>query len=79
MSHSHDHSHHHHDIPASTDENVALLAYMLHHNEHHAEELHELAHNLDGDVSNLIHEAVSFFEKGNEKLAQALERMQKEG
>lgn len=80
MSHSHDHTHTHShpEVGTSTEENVALLSYMLHHNEHHAEELHELAHNLNGEASNLIHEAVTLFNQGNDKLAQALACIHKE-
>lgn len=70
--HHHDHSHSHAEAPASKEEQLALLAYMLHHNEHHAEELHELAHGIDGEASALIHEAVALFNQGNEKLAAAL-------
>ena len=42
--HEHTHSHDHH----SPEEALALLTYMLGHNRHHAEELHELAHDVDG-------------------------------
>ena len=43
--HDHDHDHHHdHGDAAATDtaKTKALLAYMVHHNEHHADELAEL-------------------------------------
>ena len=55
--HEHTHSHDHH----SPEEALALLTYMLGHNRHHAEELHELAH-----------DAVVDFTLGNEKLEEAL-------
>lgn len=71
MSHEHTHSH--------PEENVALLDYMLHHNEHHAKELDELAHSLNEEASSLIHEAVELFEQGNKKLEQALACLKKEG
>ena len=77
MSHEHNHTHSHNEAFTTFEEQVALLSYMLHHNEHHAEELHDLAHNIQGDASNLIHEAVHIFEDGNKKLAQALELLQK--
>ena len=70
--HIHDHDHHHHDH-TSPEESLALLTYMLGHNRHHAEELHELAHSLDGEAAQLIHDAVVDFELGNEKLAEALQ------
>ena len=72
----HAHSHHHHgsDAPAagSVDRNTALLAYMVDHNKSHAGELHDLAHELDGEAADLIHAAVALFDQGNEKLDQAL-------
>ena len=49
--HEHTHSHDHH----SPEEALALLTYMLGHNRHHAEELHELAHDVDGEAQQLLH------------------------
>ena len=67
--HDHGHTHEHH----SPEETVALLSYMVTHNQHHAEELHELAHDLgDSEAAQLIHDAVVDFEVGNKKLAEAL-------
>ena len=43
------HHHHHHDLEASgasREEAVALLGYMVAHNEHHTEELAELAETI---------------------------------
>lgn len=74
--HTHDHDHHHHQGHASPKESLALLTYMLGHNRHHAEELHELAHGMDGEAAQLIHDAVVDFELGNEKLAEALHILQ---
>lgn len=66
--HDHGHTHEHH----SPEETVALLAYMVTHNQHHAEELHELAHSVEGEAAQLLHEAVVDLTVGNEKLAEAL-------
>lgn len=66
--HDHGHSHEHHSL----EETVALLSYMVTHNRHHAEELHELAHSVDGEAAQLLHEAVVDLTVGNEKLAEAL-------
>ncbi len=44
--HSHEHGHTHSHI--STEENTALLEYMVNHNAHHAEELNKIAHNASG-------------------------------
>ena len=62
--HDHGHTHEHH----SPEETVALLAYMVTHNQHHAEELHELAHSVEGEAAQLLHEAVVDLTVGNEKL-----------
>jgi len=59
-------------------ERKALLKYMAEHNEHHAEELHELAHELSDDASAKVHEAVDLFAQGNALLREALKLLEKE-
>ena len=49
-----------------------MLSYMVTHNRHHVEELHELAHSVEGEAAQLLHEAVVDLTVGNEKLAEAL-------
>lgn len=76
MAHTHEHEHTHehghtHEVH-SPEETVALLTYMVGHNQHHAEELHELAHSVEGEAQQLLHEAVVELTLGNEKLAEAL-------
>ena len=66
--HSHGHDHQHH----SPEEALALLSYMVQHNRHHAEELHELAHSLEDEPAQLLHDAILDFNLGNEKLDEAL-------
>ena len=66
--HSQDHDHQHH----SPEEALALLSYMVQHNRHHAEELHELAHSLEDEPAQLLHDAILDFNLGNEKLDEAL-------
>jgi hypothetical protein len=83
--HEHEHSHEHgHDhccgggehTAHSADENIALLNYMIDHNRHHGEDLHELYHALaaagKADAAAQVGEAMHFYEHGNEKLAAAL-------
>ena len=70
--HSHTHDHH------SPEEALALLAYMVQHNRHHAEELHELAHSMDDEAAQLIHDAILDFDLGNEKLDEALKLLKGE-
>ena len=72
--HCHEHSHDHH----SPEEALAMLAYMVQHNRHHAEELHELAHSMDDEAAQLIHDAILDFNLGNEKLDEALKLLKGE-
>ena len=74
--HPHEHGHTH-EIH-SPEETVALLTYMVGHNQHHAEELHELAHSVEGEAQQLLHEAVVELTLGNEKLAEALRILKEE-
>ena len=53
-----------------------LLKYMLDHNRHHAEELHDLAHNFDEVAGDLIHEAVDKLGESNDLIEQALSLIQ---
>ena len=69
----HDHEHEHcHACGGNAEETVALLRYMLNHNRHHADELHDLAHDLDGEARELVHAAVIDIESSNDKLDRAL-------
>ena len=86
--HEHDHVHsHEHSHGCSscsegecggncTEEVVALLNYMLSHNEHHAQELDQMADNLSKlgmeDAAKTIKEGVADFQKGNMHLGLAL-------
>lgn len=75
--HGHTHTHadgsaHSHSAASSPEEALALLKYMLDHNRHHAEELHDLAHEFDEVAGDLIHEAVDKLGESNDLLEQAL-------
>ncbi|MBS6196224.1 MAG: cobalt transporter [Clostridiales bacterium] len=84
--HVHEHSHgcgHSHDCGSGCasageckNETVALLSYMLDHNEHHAAELDQMADNLQklgmDSAAKQIRDAVSDFQKGNMRLSLAL-------
>ena len=83
-SHSHDHGHHHHHAPAANatplEEIVALMKFMVSHNEAHAQELADLAQTLE-DAGNRsayrrIMDAVANFDMGNATLAAVLEDLQ---
>ena len=63
---------------ATPEEALALLAYMVQHNRHHAEELHELAHSMEDEPAQLIHDAILDFNLGNEKLDEALKLLKGE-
>ena len=75
---NHTHKHTHEHLHVSAEENLALLEYMVGHNAHHAEELHKIAHNAEGEARTLIHEAVALMNEGNEKLSKALKLMKGE-
>lgn len=84
-SHAHEHAHeHHHDHPHAGDANVreeliALMKYMVGHNDAHNRELSELAERVHGigqhDAYDRILLAVKEFEKGNELLSEALKEI----
>ena len=72
----HDHSHDHSHKVSGPDETLALLSYMLDHNRHHAEDLHEIYHSLEAngkkEAAAILHEAMDDFNKANDKLEKAL-------
>lgn len=71
--HEHGHGHTHtHATASSPEEALALLKYMLDHNRHHAEELHDLAHSFDDVTADLIHDAVDKLGESNDLIEQAL-------
>ena len=64
------------------NETVALLTYMLQHNEHHAAELDQMAENLAkmgmDAAAKTIKEGVADFQKGNMRLSLALTLVKEE-
>ncbi|MDD3218613.1 MAG: cobalt transporter [Lachnospiraceae bacterium] len=76
--HEHTHSHDCSNCQGGDckNETVALLSYMLSHNEHHAAELDQMAQNLKklgmDEAAKQIEEGVSDFQKGNMRLSLAL-------
>lgn len=76
--HDHNHPHTHGDVAVSKEELLALLKYMLSHNAHHAEELHELAHGCEGPAEQLLHEAVDDIKMSNSKIEAALKLLSEE-
>ncbi len=68
----HEDTHDHGSGPASEEERLALLRYMLKHNAHHADELHALAHSAPKPAEALLHAAVADLEESNKKIAEAL-------
>lgn len=73
--HTHPHEHTHGGAPHTDEENLALLGYMIEHNEHHGEDLHELYHALEDsgrhEAAALVGDALHYYGHGNEKLAEA--------
>ena len=90
----HDHGHTHTDHACENshcgscnegdckNETLALLTYMLQHNEHHAQELDQMADNLAkmgmDAAAKTIKESVSDFQKGNMRLGLALTLVKEE-
>lgn len=76
MHEGHSHSHEH---VGDTNKTTALLTYMLEHNRHHAEELHELSHMLEHheqfEAAALINDGLNYFRDGNDKLEAALDQI----
>ncbi len=75
--HHHDHHHDHGAQPAmSPEETMALLTYMLDHNRHHAEELHDICHTLEhegkADAAAKLADALHYFDHCNEAMAEAV-------
>ncbi|MBR4141945.1 MAG: cobalt transporter, partial [Firmicutes bacterium] len=58
------------------EERLALLKYMVQHNAHHAEELHDLAHGCEGESADLLHQAVTDIEESNKKIEAALKLLE---
>ena len=72
------HHHHHHDLEVSgtsREEAVALLGYMVAHNEHHTEELAELAETMRAmdmvQAAEEIESSLADLREGNLKLRAA--------
>ena len=82
--HGHDHDHHHHAAPAVAtpmDEMMALMKFMVAHNEAHAEELAQLAQQLEDagrrSAYRRVMDAVSYFDMGNATLAAVLDELRR--
>jgi len=60
----------------SVPEIISLLDHMLAHHRHHIKDLREMHNAIEcaghNDASSHLHEAISIFESGNEKIAEAL-------
>jgi hypothetical protein len=80
----HGHIHQHNNEEHGNNDaarNLALLTYMLEHNRQHADEIHEMAHALyhenKENAARLLDESLELFKAGNEKIAAALEILNK--
>ncbi len=75
--HTHSHNHPHTDMNAQPDpaQVKALLAYMLQHNEHHAEELAGMLDALPEAAREKLLLAIGTFEAANVQLKEALEAL----
>lgn len=72
--HTHDGEHvHSHDSVHAAEETRALLNYMIHHNEHHNEELADLLDSLPVKARKQMQTAIGAFEAANAYLKGVLE------
>ena len=78
--HDHNHEHHHHDHShaevTSKEETLALLAYMVSHNKHHAEELANLSAGVEGEAAAELQKDITLLNEGNVAFEAALKLMQ---
>ena len=86
--HTHPHTHgeeththaHEHGGFESPEQARALMSYMLEHNRHHADELHEVCHKLEDmgktAAAASLGAALEAYTHGNEHLEEALKAMQ---
>ena len=70
--HTHTHNHSHEGV-TDLEQTKALLAYMLHHNEHHAEELAGMLDALPENAKAKLSLAIGTFEAANVELKEVLE------
>ena len=79
--HSHDHEHVHHHKHNESNKDLALLKYMVEHNEHHAEEVADMARLLReaGQIqaAEELEAGVSDFKSGNLHLSKAYDLLNK--
>lgn len=79
--HSHDHEHVHHHEHNESNKDLALLKYMVEHNEHHAEEVADMARLLReaGQIqaAEELEAGVSDFKSGNLHLSKAYDLLNK--
>ena len=84
--HDHEHHHHHHEAPVvevaeKYRKAATLLSYMANHNADHTQELVSMADNLREmgltDAAACIDQGITEYNKGNEKLKEALDLVAK--
>ena len=77
----HEHHHHHHDAATPMEELIAMMHYMVHHNQAHARELAALAQQLhdagNHDAYDAVMEAVADFDRGTARLDAVLANLSK--
>lgn len=71
----HNHHEHHHEI-SSHEELLALLKYMVSHNESHTVELEKLATKIENDDE--LQNAIEAYKQGNMHLQNALKELEGE-
>ena len=73
MHHDHEYDHAHEGGDVTPGQRArALLAYMIDHNDHHADELSALLDAVSGPAHRKLHEAIGSFEVANTQLREVL-------
>ncbi|MDR3363577.1 MAG: hypothetical protein LBS91_01300 [Clostridiales Family XIII bacterium] len=80
--HGHEHGHSHDSVSAAagpTDKTRLIMDFTLEHNRQHAAEMRALAEKLRAEgkaaAAGLLAEGVNDYERGNEKIARAIEHL----
>ncbi len=67
-----------HSSAKTPEETKALLAYMIHHNDHHAEELADLLPSMPESARKKLLLAIGTFESANVELQEVLDCLNEE-
>ena len=78
--HHHEHEHEHEHPHVEENEQIALLEYMHHHNEHHMEEFNETYEAIkeNAAAAELLRQGIELLRQANEKFAATIAALKEE-